>query len=69
MKSVLLHDTKSVTYMDLSSQFYLSEKDIGKNRLDSCFDQLTELNPYVTVEKYKGELTEDFLVKNEISVC
>eukprot|EP01040_Poterioochromonas_malhamensis_P009078 gene9078-9832_t len=49
VKSVTLVDHKTTTYQDLSSQFYLSEKDIGKNRAEVSAPQLAELNPYVHV--------------------
>src|SRR3989304_1063892 len=48
-KSVTLHDLKKVSMNDLSSQYYLSESDIGKNRVECCVEKLAELNPYVQV--------------------
>ncbi len=36
VKSVTLQDTASCTLRDLSSHFYLSESDIGKNRAEAC---------------------------------
>ena len=32
VKSVTLHDVENAEIIDLSSQFYLSEEDVGKNR-------------------------------------
>ena len=32
VKSVTLHDQENAEIADLSSQFYLTEEDIGKNR-------------------------------------
>jgi len=49
VKSVAVYDTKEVTYSDLSSQFYLTENDIGKNRALISAPKLAELNPYVQV--------------------
>ena len=49
VKSVALYDAKEVTYTDLSSQFYLTENDIGKNRALVSGPKLAELNPYVQV--------------------
>ena len=45
----------------MSSQFYLSEGDVGKNRAESCLSQLAELNSYVPVTAHTGELTDDFV--------
>jgi len=47
--AVTLHDTKSATEEDLSSQFYINEADVGKNRAVLSAPRLAELNPYVTV--------------------
>lgn len=46
---------------DLSSQFYLSDADIGRNRAEASCNKLAELNNYVRTSSYAGELTEDFL--------
>lgn len=61
VKSVTLHDTAICQISDLSSQFYLTEEDIGKNRAEACYQQLSELNNYVPTKAYTGELTADFL--------
>jgi ubiquitin-activating enzyme E1 len=49
VKSVTLYDNQSCSWDDLSSQFYLSESDIGQNRATVSAAKLTELNPYVHV--------------------
>jgi len=61
VKSVTIHDAGKVEIGDLSSQFYLSEGDVGKNRAESCLSQLAELNSYVPVTAHTGELTDDFV--------
>jgi len=48
---------------DLSSQFYLTEADIGKNRAEASCAQLAELNNYVRTVSHTGPLTEEFLRK------
>ena len=48
-KELVLQDNKITTYFDLSSQFYLKESDVGKNRAESCIKQLQDLNYYVKV--------------------
>ncbi|XP_032819064.1 ubiquitin-like modifier-activating enzyme 1 isoform X3 [Petromyzon marinus] len=63
VKSVSVHDQGNAEYLDLSSQFYLPEKDLGKNRAEVCQPQLSELNTYVHVSAYTGELTEEYLSK------
>lgn len=48
-KEVKIYDPNKCTINDLGSNFYLSEKDIGKKRDISCLKKLSELNPYVLV--------------------
>lgn len=68
VKSVTLHDSSNCQPSDLSSQFYLTEADIGKNRADVSRPQLAELNSYVPVDAYTGELTKEFLKKFRVVV-
>ena len=49
VKSVTIHDTENVTYEDFSTQFFLHESDIGKNRAVATQSLLAELNTYVPV--------------------
>lgn len=58
VKSVTLHDESLCAITDLSSQFYLSESDIGKNRAEVCKNRLSALNNYVPTSAYTGPLTE-----------
>jgi len=46
---------------DLSSQFYLTEADFGKNRAEASCAQLAELNSYVRTVSHTGPLTDEFL--------
>jgi ubiquitin-activating enzyme E1 len=39
-KRVTIQDTKATTIIDLSSQFYLTESDLGRNRAVSCLPKL-----------------------------
>ena len=68
VKSVMLVDSKDVTMADLSSQFYLSEDKLGKNRAEACVNQLSELNTYVDVKSTSDALTKDLLSKYTILV-
>ncbi|XP_051034682.1 ubiquitin-like modifier-activating enzyme 1 Y [Phodopus roborovskii] len=61
VKAVTLHDQGTAQWADLSSQFYLREEDIGKNRAEISQARLAELNSYVPVHTYTGALVEDFL--------
>ncbi|XP_022652731.1 ubiquitin-like modifier-activating enzyme 1 isoform X2 [Varroa destructor] len=61
VKSVTLHDTKSVSITDLSAQYFLTKEDIGKNRAQACCPRIAELNSYVAVSASTGSLSEDFL--------
>ncbi|KAH7476625.1 Ubiquitin-like modifier-activating enzyme 1 [Phytophthora ramorum] len=62
VKSVTLHDDTPASTLDLASQFYLTEADVGKPRAAVSLNKLAELNPYVPVRCHTGEITEDFLL-------
>ncbi|XP_010618570.2 ubiquitin-like modifier-activating enzyme 1 [Fukomys damarensis] len=61
VKAVTLHDEGTAQWTDLSSQYYLREEDIGKNRAEVSQPRLAELNSYVPVSTFTGPLEEDFL--------
>lgn len=63
VKSVTLHDDTPASFLDLSAQFYLTERDIGQPRAHVSAKKLAELNPYVHVQHYSGELTEVYLAQ------
>jgi molybdopterin/thiamine biosynthesis adenylyltransferase len=48
-KAITLHDTKAATHIDLSTQFYVKEDEVGKNRAALSAPRVAELNPYVQV--------------------
>ncbi|KAH8300140.1 hypothetical protein KR044_010469, partial [Drosophila immigrans] len=68
VKSITLHDTATCALNDLSSQFYLTQADIGKNRAEASCAQLAELNSYVRTLSYTGPLSEDVLAKYRVIV-
>lgn len=61
-----IHDRASVGVSDLSSQFYLTEADIGKNRAAACRAKLQELNTAVLVSSSEEELTHNFLQQFQV---
>lgn len=68
VKSVSLYDESTVSYNDLSAQFYLSEADVGKNRAQASFSKLQELNSYVSVNVVQGPLNESLLTNYSVVV-
>ncbi len=56
VRSVTLWDDRLTTVSDLSTQYYLSEADIGKPRAACCRENLAELNDYVPVKVLEGLL-------------
>lgn len=68
VRNVTIHDTKKATWHDLSSQYYLQEDDLGKNRATACFNRLTELNDSVSCECETSELTESFVSKFDLVI-
>jgi ubiquitin-activating enzyme E1 len=63
VKCVMLHDICDTTIYDLSSQYFLSNKDLKKNRAVMSRDRLADLNKDVEVYVSTLELSED-LIKN-----
>ncbi|KAL7995721.1 putative ubiquitin/SUMO-activating enzyme E1, ubiquitin-activating enzyme E1 [Plasmopara halstedii] len=61
VKSVTVHDDTPASMLDLASQFYLTEADIGIPRAAVSVKKLAELNPYVPVRCHSGEITEKFI--------
>ena len=59
----MLHDLCDTTIYDLSSQYFLSNKDLKKNRAVMTRDKLADLNENVEVYVCTIELSED-LIKN-----
>ncbi|XP_054164273.1 ubiquitin-like modifier-activating enzyme 1 isoform X2 [Oppia nitens] len=68
VKSVTIHDEQNCQISDLSSQFYLTEADIGVNRADASLNRLAELNPYVPVAAYTSKLMTDFISRFRVVV-
>ncbi|CAL8105724.1 unnamed protein product [Calicophoron daubneyi] len=50
VRSVTLYDQTSVTWGDLSSQFFVGTDDIGHNKAEVSRHKLAELNTHVTVQ-------------------
>ncbi|KAM4663197.1 LOW QUALITY PROTEIN: ubiquitin-like modifier-activating enzyme 1 [Discoglossus pictus] len=61
VRSVTIHDQANTEWGDLSSQFYLREDDLGKNRAEVSHPRLAELNTYVPVTASTCPLTDEFL--------
>ncbi|XP_071033446.1 ubiquitin-like modifier-activating enzyme 1 isoform X2 [Parasteatoda tepidariorum] len=68
VKSVTVHDNNSCEIKDLSSQYYLTKADVGKNRAEVSVEHLRELNRYVSVHAHTDNLSEDFLRKFRVVV-
>lgn len=70
VKSVTIYDDRQVSHDDLSTQYYLSERDIGKNRANACHTHLAELNTYVPLHvlPHDKPLTSDDLKHYQVVV-
>jgi len=68
VKSVCIHDPEECSLENLSSQYYLSEKDVRKNRAEITVTKLMELNSYVPVSIHNGDLDEAILLKYQVIV-
>jgi ubiquitin-activating enzyme E1 len=56
-----LHDDAKVELWDLSSNFFLSETDVGQNRAQACVLKLQELNNAVIISTLTGDLAKEQL--------
>ena len=56
-KRVTIYDNNISKINDLTSNFYINEKDVskGKRRDEACFSNLNKLNPYVKLNIMKDE--------------
>lgn len=71
VKSVTLSDdlNRLISYDDLSSGYYYSDQDIGKERLSTVAPKLAELNPYVQLDtKRHDELTDNMYLNYNLIV-
>ncbi|KAJ6827939.1 ubiquitin-activating enzyme E1 1-like [Iris pallida] len=68
VKSVTLHDEGTVELWDLSSNFYFSEDDVGKNRALACVQKLQELNSAVLISTMSGTLSKEQLGDYQVVV-
>ncbi|KHJ93885.1 Ubiquitin-activating enzyme e1 protein, partial [Oesophagostomum dentatum] len=68
IRNVTIHDTKNATWWDLSSQYYLTEDDIGKNRAAASFERLAELNDSVNCQLIVDQLTEDLVKQYDLVI-
>lgn len=67
MKSVTLHDERNVEFWDLSSNFFFSEGDVGKNRALACVQKLQELNNAVILSTLTETLSKEHI--SNFQVC
>lgn len=58
VNEVKIFDENICQINDLGSNFYISEKDIGKPRDISCLKKLKELNSYVKIDIFRGNIEE-----------
>jgi hypothetical protein len=60
--------TANATYSDLSTPFYLTKADIGKNRALVRVGKLAKPNPYVDVKAITSELTKELISQYKVVV-
>lgn len=69
VKSITLYDPNPAQIQDLSSQYFITESDIGKRRDEVSRDRLAELNQYVPISVLEGtDLEEETLSKFQVVV-
>ena len=62
-----LADNQKITENDFGN-YYVSTKDINKNRADVIGNKLRELNNNCTINKYSGDITKDLIAKYHLIV-
>ncbi len=55
-KEFVLQDSRNVTRLDQTAQFFLLDSDLGKNRAEACIGRLQQLNYYVKVTPMAGPI-------------
>lgn len=65
---VTIHDNENVLPIDLSSNFFLEEKHIDKNRAECVLPKLRDLNEKVQVHIHTGIITEELLRNYKVIV-
>ncbi|KAJ3309733.1 hypothetical protein HDV04_005778 [Boothiomyces sp. JEL0838] len=68
VKSVTLLDRSKIQVADLSSQFFLHEADIGQPKDKVTQPRLVDLNSYVPVHVFEGELNDSTISKYQVVV-
>jgi molybdopterin/thiamine biosynthesis adenylyltransferase len=61
---VSIVDDQIINSSDLSENFFLNSKDVGKNRAEVCLQNLLELNPDVKGNYFK--CTVNYFIENHI---
>uniref|UniRef100_F1KT25 E1 ubiquitin-activating enzyme n=1 Tax=Ascaris suum TaxID=6253 RepID=F1KT25_ASCSU len=68
VRSITIHDTKNCEWRDLSAQYYLRERDLGRNRAAASFERLAELNDSVTCSLQTEPLSKNFVKQFDLVV-
>ena len=69
VKTIAIYDNDAACIKDMSSNFYISEQDLGKSRAEVCLPKLRDLNPYVSVSQRVEELTEEYIKSFRVVVA
>ncbi|KAF1745227.1 hypothetical protein MXB_1303 [Myxobolus squamalis] len=68
VNSVILHDERQCHITDLSTNYYLSASDVGKNVANISFNSLSKLNEYVKVSAVAVPITPNLFVGVDVVV-
>jgi hypothetical protein len=64
---IVVWDPEATRMADLGTNFYLNDQHLGVSRTEACLPQLKSLNPFCSVEAYTGELTDEFLLSQDVN--
>ena len=67
-KSFTLHDNKPAKWSDISGQFFLTTKDISKNRAAASINKLQQLNFYVKVNQMTEDIDEACVKSHDVII-
>lgn len=67
-KQVTLHDTYTIKYYDIGTNYYISDNDIGLFRAEISHKKLSELNPYVEVVYNIEPLCESLIEAHDVVI-
>ncbi|CAG9314272.1 unnamed protein product [Blepharisma stoltei] len=66
LHTVTLHDDAIISLSDLGTNFFINESHVSQNRAESVISKLQALNPNVSVNIHRGEITREVISQHSL---